>query len=146
MGILVINGPNLNMLGKREPEIYGSQSLDDIMLMCKNVADKSNVMFEHFQSNHEGQIIDFIQNEAEKYSFIIANIGAYTHTSIAIRDAFLSLTKRPNIIELHVSNVYKREEFRHKSYISAISIAVMCGFGSKGYLLATQFCVDEMTG
>src|SRR5574343_812582 len=131
MSICIINGVNLNMLGMREPSVYGTQTLTDIIEKCKKLCDDSGVKFEHFQSNHEGEIVDFIQ-KTQGVEYFIANLGAFTHTSIAIRDAFLSIkTEKTHIIELHISNVFKREEFRHKSFISDISLAVMSGLGTQ---------------
>ena len=147
MSICIINGANLNMLGAREPSVYGTQTLADIVEKCKNLCDEGGVKFEHFQSNHEGGIIDFIQQNGGKFQYIIANLGAFTHTSIAIRDALLSIkTEKTHIIELHISNVFKREEFRHKSFISDISLAVISGLGTEGYEFATKYCIEKVRG
>lgn len=132
--ILIINGPNLNMLGTREPEIYGSQTLSDIEKLCKAVADSLSLNLEFCQSNMEGKMVQIIQDCRDKKDVIIINAGAYTHTSIAIRDALIS-TGLP-IIEVHMSNVFKREEFRHQSYISDIAEGVICGFGAQVYTMA----------
>lgn len=138
--ILIINGPNLNLLGMREPEVYGKETLSDIERICQKRADSHEVGIDFKQSNHEGEIVDLIQSASKDYVGIIINPAAYTHTSVAIRDALLS-TDLP-IIELHLSNVHKREEFRQHSYVSDIAHGVICGFGSKGYALAVEAMVD----
>lgn len=137
--ILIINGPNLNMLGKREPEIYGSQTIDDIRSLCDKQAQKLGLKCDFRQSNEEGTIVNWIQ-EAAGFTGIIINAGAYTHTSVAIRDALLSVDKP--VIEVHLSNIFKREEFRHHSFISDIAKGVICGLGSNGYLFAIQAIAD----
>ena len=144
MSICIINGVNLNMLGTREPEVYGFETLEQIIEKCKKLCDDSGVKFEHFQSNHEGEIVDFIQ-KTQSVEYFIANLGAFTHTSIAIRDAFLSIkTAKTHIIELHISNIFKREAFRHQSFISDISLAVISGLGTEGYTLSTQYCIEKI--
>jgi 3-dehydroquinate dehydratase-2 len=132
MDILVINGPNLNLLGKREPETYGSTTLADINDCLKQSCDEIDCSIDFFQSNHEGEIVDKIQQTNAK--FIIINPAAYTHTSIAIRDALLAI----NIpfIEIHLSNIYNREEFRTRSLLSDIAYGVIYGFGANSYKLA----------
>ena len=132
--ILVIHGPNLNMLGTREPDIYGHQTLADINSALKAQADRLGLQIETFQSNHEGDIVDKIQQAHNSFHGIIINPAAYTHTSIAIRDA-LSLLNIP-VVEIHISNIYKRESFRHISMMSEVVTAQISGFGSDGYLLA----------
>ena len=132
--ILVIHGPNLNMLGMREPDIYGHQTLEEINSALKAQADRLGLHIETFQSNHEGDIVDKIQQAQDSFQGIIINPAAYTHTSIAIRDA-LSLLNIP-VVEVHLSNIYKRESFRRTSMMSAIVTAQISGFGSQGYLLA----------
>ena len=134
--VLVLNGPNLNMLGKRQPEIYGSETLADVDALCRAEAARLGLAVECFQSNHEGALVDRIQAAREANSGIVINAGAYTHTSVALMDA-LAAAERPTI-ELHISNVFKREAFRHHSYISAVSVGVICGFGTHGYALALQ--------
>jgi 3-dehydroquinate dehydratase-2 len=134
--ILVIHGPNLNMLGQREPDIYGHQSLDEINAQLLALAEKLGMEIETFQSNHEGDIVDRIQQSVGTCEGILINPAAYTHTSIAIRDA-LSLLDIP-VIEIHLSNIYRREPFRHKSLIADIAAARISGFGAEGYLLALQ--------
>lgn len=132
--ILVIHGPNLNMLGKREPEIYGKTTLEQINRELEDLGKSLGVEVETFQSNHEGAIVDKIQQIFGHCSGIIINPAAYTHTSVAIRDALLLLSVP--IIEIHLSNIYKREAFRHKSFISDIATAQLCGFGATGYRMA----------
>ncbi|HIJ57803.1 MAG TPA: type II 3-dehydroquinate dehydratase [Deltaproteobacteria bacterium] len=134
--ILVIHGPNLNMLGKREPEIYGTTSLDDINKRLTELGKKIGIIVDAFQSNHEGAIVDKIQEASQKHEGLIINPGAFSHTSIAIRDALLIL-KVP-VIEIHLSNIYKRESFRHKSMIADIATATLCGFGHSGYYMALE--------
>ncbi|MDH5543055.1 MAG: type II 3-dehydroquinate dehydratase [Nitrospinota bacterium] len=132
--VLVINGPNINLLGKREPSIYGSATYEDL---CKDLlrdAKEKNLGLEIYQSNHEGEIVDKIQEASEKTDLIIINAGAYTHTSVAIRDA-LAAVSIP-IIEVHISNIYKRENFRHHSYLSEIVSGIIAGFGTNSYFLA----------
>ncbi|MGD8881436.1 MAG: type II 3-dehydroquinate dehydratase [Desulfobacterales bacterium] len=134
--VLVIHGPNLNMLGKREPDIYGHQTLDEINAGLKAKASKLGLHIETFQSNHEGDIVEKIQQAHGTFHGILINPAAYTHTSIAIRDA-LSLIDIP-VVEVHLSNIYQRESFRHTSMMSAIVRAQISGFGPQGYLLAIE--------
>jgi 3-dehydroquinate dehydratase-2 len=134
--ILVIHGPNLNMLGKREPDIYGQQTLDEIDDQLHKLGEKLGIDLETFQSNHEGEIVSRIQQALGTCNGILINPAAYTHTSIAIRDA-LSLLDIP-IVEIHLSNIYKRESFRHNSLIADIAAARISGFGAQGYLLALE--------
>ena len=134
--ILVIHGPNLNMLGTREPDIYGHQTLEEIDAALRAQADRLGLHIETFQSNHEGDMVDKIQQAHDSFHGIIINPAAYTHTSIAIRDA-LSLLNIP-VVEVHLSNIYKRESFRRTSMISAVVTAQISGLGSHGYLLALE--------
>ena len=134
--VLVIHGPNLNMLGQREPDIYGHQSLEEINDQLLKLGAKLNLVLETFQSNHEGEIVSRIQQAMDTCEGILINPAAYTHTSIAIRDA-LSLLDIP-VVEIHLSNIYKREPFRHKSLIADIAAARISGFGAHGYLLALE--------
>jgi 3-dehydroquinate dehydratase-2 len=134
--VLVIHGPNLNMLGTREPDIYGHQTLEEINAALTAQADRLGLYIETFQSNHEGDMVDKIQQAHDSFHGIIINPAAYTHTSIAIRDA-LSLLNIP-VVEVHLSNIYKRESFRRTSMISAVVTAQISGFGSQGYLLALE--------
>ncbi len=136
LNILVLHGPNLNLLGKREPEFYGSFTLDDINSLLREEASKLNVKVVCLQSNHEGSLIDAIHHSFDKYQGILINAGAYTHTSIAIRDA-LSAVKIP-AVEVHLSNIYKREDFRHHSYIASVVIGQISGFGAQSYILGLQ--------
>ena len=130
--ILVINGPNLNLLGTREPEIYGRLTLNDIETQLKNKAEQLKVEIECFQSNCEGEIVDKIGLAKNKFDAIIINPAAYTHTSVAIRDAISAVDIAT--IEVHISNIYSREEFRHKSFISPVCIGQISGLGIDGYL------------
>ena len=137
MKILIINGPNLNFLGKREPKIYGDETLELINNKIKEFSMNHGMEVEFFQSNHEGYIIDKIQESYENVDYLIINPGALTHYGIGIRDAILSTNLKT--IEVHLSNVYSREEFRHKSVISDICIGKITGFGSEGYKMALQY-------
>jgi 3-dehydroquinate dehydratase-2 len=141
--ILIINGPNLNLLGQREPEIYGTDTLDDVIERCTGIANKNQVNIEAFQSNHEGQLIDRIHQAGQQpVDWIIINPAAFTHTSVALRDALAGVAIP--FIELHISNVHSRESFRHHSYLSDIAQGVICGLGIKGYELATQAVIDQL--
>ena len=132
--ILIINGPNLNLLGEREQTQYGSRDYKYLEEICLNRAKDLNMFIEIKQSNVEGEIVNFIQDARKTHSGIIINAAGYSHTSVAIRDA-LSIFKKP-IIEVHISNIYKREDFRHKSLISAVVTGIICGLGVNGYTLA----------
>tara|TARA_Y100001968_G_C19450010_1_gene767900 strand:+ start:143 stop:583 length:441 start_codon:yes stop_codon:yes gene_type:complete len=134
--LLLINGPNLNLLGHREPEIYGFDTLESIEKKLKDQATKEDVQLICFQSNSEGEIVDQIHQSRQKIDGILINAGAYTHTSIAIRDALISVSVP--YVELHLSNTYAREEFRKTSYISDRAIGIICGFGVLSYSLALQ--------
>ena len=134
--IIVVNGPNLNLLGEREKKQYGTLTLKEIEKNCKDFANKNNIKLSLFQSNIEGELITQIQNSRNDQDGIIINAGGYTHTSVAIHDA-LKVLKIP-IIELHISNIYNREEFRHKSLISKVASGVICGFGSEGYIMSLK--------
>lgn len=136
MKILVIHGPNLNLLGKREPQIYGAETLEDINRRIAALALELGVEVAFFQSNHEGELVQKIQDAMGAYQAIVINPGAYTHTSVALRDAILS-TGIPTI-EAHISNIYNREEFRHHSYISGVAAGQIAGFGPDSYLLALR--------
>lgn len=138
--IHILNGPNLNLLGKREPAIYGTDTLEDLRRACAAHARKLKLAMEFRQSNHEGQIVDWIQEAREKAAGIIVNAGALSHTSIAILDA-LQAAEKP-VIEVHLSNIYRRESFRHHSYVSLAARGVICGLGPKGYLLALDAMAD----
>jgi 3-dehydroquinate dehydratase-2 len=132
--ILVLNGPNLNMLGSREPEIYGSETLSDIQAICEAKAAEKGMSVDFRQSNDEGELVSWIQQAKQSFKGIVINPAAYTHTSIAIYDALL-ICEIP-VIEVHISNIHQREEFRHSSYVSKVAKGVICGFGSYGYALA----------
>lgn len=141
--ILVLNGPNLNMLGKREPTIYGAQNLDEIVAGLNEKASQQNVALSHLQSNAEHELIDAIHQSLNKIDYIIINPAAYTHTSVALRDALLAV----NIpfIEVHLSNVHARESFRHQSYLSDVAQGVICGLGPKGYEFALDYAIDSLS-
>tara|TARA_Y100001960_G_scaffold5094_1_gene5409 strand:+ start:122 stop:568 length:447 start_codon:yes stop_codon:yes gene_type:complete len=132
--ILIINGPNLNLLGEREQSQYGSITFDQLKNICLEKSKQAKIQSEFIQSNIEGEIVTIIQDARKTYDGIIINAAGFTHTSVAIRDA-LSIFKKP-IIELHISNIYKREEFRHKSLISGVATGIICGLGANGYILA----------
>ena len=134
--IYILNGPNLNLLGKREPEIYGDITLEDVAADCTRLAGDLGLKTELMQSNHEGQIIDWIHEARDKAAGIIINPAAYTHTSVAILDA-LNTFEGP-VLEVHISNVHKRESFRHHSYVSQRAEGVIAGFGVEGYQLALR--------
>jgi 3-dehydroquinate dehydratase-2 len=142
--IFVLNGPNLNLLGVREPSIYGAETLADVRRRTESRAQTLGLEVDFRQSNSEGQLVDWIQETREKASGIIINAGAYTHTSVAILDA-LNAAERP-VIELHLSNVFRRDSFRHHSYVSAAAQGVICGFGPKGYELAVEAMADILAG
>jgi len=142
MKISVINGPNLDMLGTREPSLYGSLSISDINRQIKAKADKLGVEIDIFQSNLEGEIVERIHSLYGNFDGFIINAAAYTHTSIAIRDAALSISLP--FIEVHLSNVYKRESFRHKSYLADIALGVISGFGYLSYTLALEALVGHI--
>ncbi|SMY20909.1 unnamed protein product [Zymoseptoria tritici ST99CH_1A5] len=135
--ILLVNGPNLNLLGLREPHIYGSTTLDDVQTAAVKQAEGLGITLSHFQSNHEGAIIDRLHEARGKIDYVIINPGGLTHTSVALRDALLG-AELP-FIEIHVSNVHTREAFRHHSYLSDKAIAVICGLGVFGYTAAVDF-------
>ena len=132
--IIIINGPNLNLLGEREQSQYGKITFNDLKNICIEHSKKMGIKLDFFQSNLEGEIVTKIQNARKEYEGIIINAAGYTHTSVSIRDA-LEIFKKP-IIELHISNIYKREEFRRKSMISDVVTGIICGLGDNGYILA----------
>lgn len=141
MKILVINGPNLNMLGIREPDIYGKHTYADLVEMIKNAADEKGAEVEFFQSNHEGVIVDKIQEAYGNKDGIIINPAAYTHTSVAILDA-LKTVAIPTV-EVHISDINEREEFRHHSYVSMVAEKTICGKGFKGYIEALFYLLEK---
>ena len=132
--IIILNGPNLNLLGEREKNQYGNFTLKDIENDCKDYSSQNNINLSFVQSNMEGELVEMIQNSRNKQDGLIINAGGYTHTSVAILDA-LKILKIP-IIELHISNIYNREDFRHKSLISNVAKGVICGFGAEGYIMS----------
>ena len=134
--ILILNGPNLNMLGTRQPEIYGDTKLQDIEAACQALASKLHIVAECAHSNHEGELVSLIQQASGNHDGIILNAGGYSHTSIAIRDALALFSGK--IIEVHISNIYNREEFRHISMLSAVSDGVIVGLGENSYTLAIR--------
>ena len=136
MKIIILNGPNLNLLGEREKSQYGSFTLKDIEKNCKQFAKQNNIDLSFFQSNIEGELVEKIQSSRNKENGLIINAGGYTHTSVAIHDA-LKILKIP-IIELHISNIYNREEFRNKSLISKVAKGILCGFGEDGYIMSLK--------
>lgn len=138
--ILILNGPNLNLLGQRQPEVYGRATLADIETMCRVHAEARGVTIDFAQHNSEGALIDRIHAARGQHDGIILNAGAYTHTSIALMDAISSVALP--VIELHLSNIHAREEFRHRSYIAPVALGVICGFGAAGYTLA----MDALAG
>ncbi|MBE1301010.1 MAG: type II 3-dehydroquinate dehydratase [Alteromonadaceae bacterium] len=142
MEILVLNGPNLNMLGKREPEIYGARTLPEIMFDLQKLGKSLGANVVTLQSNAEHELIDAIHNAFEKVDFIIINPGAFTHTSVALRDALLSVSIP--FIEVHLSNVHSREPFRHHSYLADKAVGVICGLGEQGYQFAMQAAVAAL--
>ena len=136
MNILVINGPNLNLLGTREPDVYGTDTLEELMMWLENSPEAVGHSFKFYQSNHEGEIIDSIHDEREWAEGIIINPAAFTHTSVALLDALRSISKPK--IEIHLSNIYTREDYRKKSITSEGVDGVICGFGSLSYILAIE--------
>lgn len=144
--VLVINGPSLNMLGIRQPEIYGLSSLADVELMLTGVAERSSldITLSFIQSNHEGELIDAIQTQGPGAVAIVINPGGLTHTSVALRDALVGSGKP--IVEVHLSNIHARESFRHHSYIAPIAVGQICGFGAFGYQLALLSVIETLEG
>ena len=134
--IIILNGPNLNLLGEREKEQYGNYTLKDIDNNCVKYAEENGIKLSTFQSNIEGELVNQIQKSRNNHDGLIINAGGYTHTSVAIHDA-LKILRIP-IIELHISNIYNREEFRHKSLISKVAKGVICGFGADGYIMSLK--------
>lgn len=141
--VLVLNGPNLNLLGSREPEVYGAQTLEQIVEPLNKQAQDNAFELAHFQSNHEGELIDRIHAARGNVDFIIINPAALTHTSIALRDALLGV--EIPFIEVHLSNVHARESFRHHSFLSDIAVGVICGLGADGYRYALDKAMNTLT-
>ncbi|KQW51781.1 MULTISPECIES: type II 3-dehydroquinate dehydratase [unclassified Roseateles] len=143
MQVLVLHGPNLNLLGSREPEVYGAQTLAQIDAELSKIAQEAGATLSSFQSNHEGALVDRIQAaRSDGTAFILINPAAYTHTSVAIRDA-LAAVNLP-FIEVHLSNIHRREAFRHHSYLSELAVGVICGLGANGYRLALRHALDSL--
>jgi 3-dehydroquinate dehydratase-2 len=140
--VLVLNGPNLNMLGVREPEIYGAQTLGDIEKLCQASGQALGLKMDFRQSNHEGELVTWIQDARKTADAILINPAAYSHTSVAIHDA-LKAAGLP-VVEVHLSNIHQREPFRHHSYVSAVAYGVICGFGALGYSLALQALSEKL--
>ena len=141
--ILILNGPNLNLLGTREPQVYGHTTLADVETLMAKLASERGVDAECFQSNHEGALIDRIHAaRTQGVAYVMINPGGLTHTSVALRDALAGVAIP--FIEVHISNVHKREEFRHHSYLSGIAEAVLCGFGTSGYSMAMNYICDKL--
>lgn len=142
--ILVLNGPNLNMLGTREPATYGHETLADVEALCQRSAAEQGLEVEFRQTNHEGQLIDWIHQARGRCAGILINPGAWTHTSVAIRDALVA-AELP-VIEVHLSNVHKREAFRHHSFVSGVAVGVLCGFGTNGYRMGLTHFAHLLNG
>jgi len=140
--LLVLNGPNLNLLGTRQPDVYGRVTLEDIEQMCSSHAVQKGIALEFAQSNHEGALVDHLHAAKGKHDAIVFNAGAYTHTSIALMDAISSVGLP--VIELHLSNVHAREPFRHKSYLAPVALGIICGFGARGYTLAMDAALSHL--
>ena len=141
MPILVLNGPNLNRLGKRQPEIYGSETLEDIEKRMRAAAGQEEIIF--FQSNHEGELIDYVHRAADEGWPVIINPGGFTHTSVALRDALAEVADGARFVEEHLSNVHARESYRQHSYLSPIARGVIAGLGSYGYIAALRYFVAD---
>ena len=147
MRIVVLNGPNLNRLGRRQPEIYGSTTLDDIEEDLRKDARRLGVDIDFLQSNHEGALIDRVHQAADDGDAVIINPGGLTHTSVALRDALAEVADGPGFVEVHLSNIHAREAFRHHSYLSPIARGVIAGLGAQGYTMAVEYLVrQESTG
>lgn len=140
--ILLLNGPNLNMLGQRDPSLYGATTLDQIVQQCEQAAVAAGYTLRAVQSNHEGALIDEIHAACKTAAGILINPGGYSHTSVALRDALEIFPG--TIIEIHLSNIHRRERFRHHSYVSAVATGVICGLGADGYLLALDALVKQL--
>lgn len=138
--VLILNGPNLNLLGTRQPEVYGAVTLADIEEQCRNAARQYGLDIDFVQSNHEGTLIDQIHGAKDSHDALIINAGAFTHTSVALMDAITSIGLP--VVEVHLSNIHARESFRHTSYIAPVAIGQICGFGAKGYVMA----LDALSG
>jgi len=142
--ILILNGPNLNMLGTRQPEIYGAITLDAVELACQDAADGLGLAIDFRQSNHEGELVEWVQQAKNNFAAIIINAGAYSHTSIALLDALLCCAVP--VIEVHLSNIHRREAFRNHSYVSQAALGVICGLGVQGYVAAVAALAEKLLG
>ncbi|MCP5432591.1 MAG: type II 3-dehydroquinate dehydratase [Alphaproteobacteria bacterium] len=136
--VFVLNGPNLNLLGLREPEVYGRDTLEDIGRACAAKARGLGLEVEFRQSNHEGVLVDWVHEAREEAQGLVINAGGYSHTSVALRDAVLTLPPQVVFVEVHLSNLFKRESFRHHSYLSDVALGLICGLGAQGYILALE--------
>lgn len=141
--ILILNGPNLNLLGIRQPEVYGRTTLADVEAMCAEKANTLGIAIDFRQSNHEGELVDWIQEAKGRHQGIVINAGAYTHTSVALADAIASV-ELP-VTEVHISNIHQRETFRHVSYLSKVSMGMICGFGPFGYVMGIDALVNHLS-
>jgi 3-dehydroquinate dehydratase-2 len=142
ISILILNGPSLNLLGTRQPEVYGHTTLADVEAMCAEKANALGIEIDFRQSNHEGTLVDWIHEAKGKHQGIVINAGAYTHTSIALMDAIAGV-ELP-VAEVHISNIHQREPFRHLSYISKVSVGMICGFGPFGYLMGIDALINHL--
>ncbi|MBL8574549.1 MAG: type II 3-dehydroquinate dehydratase [Hyphomicrobiaceae bacterium] len=140
--LLVLNGPNLNLLGTRQPQVYGSATLRDVEAMCRAKGTSLGIDIDFRQSNHEGVLVDWIHEARGRHAGLVINAGAYTHTSVALMDAITSV-ELP-VAEVHLSNIHKREEFRHRSFISKVAVGMICGFGPIGYCLGIEALADHL--
>jgi 3-dehydroquinate dehydratase-2 len=140
--ILILNGPNLNLLGRREPATYGSRTLDDVIAACKSLGKELGFEVSAFQSNHEGELVDRLQQAGIEGTGVVFNPGAYSHTSVALRDAIAG--SGAVVVEVHISNIHSREHFRHRSYVTPVAKGMICGLGTEGYLLAMRALAVHM--
>lgn len=142
VSLLVLNGPNLNLLGVRQPQVYGTATLEDIEALCRHAGERLGIGIDFRQSNHEGSLVDWVHEARDRHAGIVLNAAAYTHTSIALMDAIASVGLP--VAEVHLSNIHAREEFRHLSYISKVALGMICGFGPHGYVLAIEALVRHL--
>jgi 3-dehydroquinate dehydratase-2 len=140
--ILILNGPNLNLLGRREPATYGSQTLGDVVAACESLGKELGFEVSAFQSNHEGELVDRLQQAGIEGTGVVFNPGAYSHTSVALRDAIAG--SGAVVVEVHISNIHSREHFRHRSYVTPVAKGMICGLGTEGYLLAMRALAVHM--